>query len=483
MLKVLVVDDDRLVRKGILTAMPWADFGMAVVGEAGNGEKALEFLAANPVDILVTDLAMPVMSGVELMRIAHQRYPAMFLVVLTMHEDFEYVQEALRIGAIDYIAKHQLEKEQFEEVLGRIRHRIDAVVLDRSEGIEGRKNAQDAELEGIHDAVSFWFSHDESQEVDWAHRMTGRHAPVEIASANWVMFLSEGTEGDREFDGIRNQLERQPGWFLFRVSDVRGYGRETLYRVIRKYRQNNFFYNALDHVHVTELHAKDLERTYPQATREAAEMARKEWLSFEWMDQDSQYDRMLSELQVLHLPEERLKHLLIAVEEGWNRIYGEITGYVSDTIPSVDSWAGVEKWSKDLRRKAHLLTGRQRHSPEVIDCILRVVRIMQEEPGEPIHAVLMAKRVNMSRSHFCECFKEIVGQSFNLFLRRQRTDKARELLEQTNLSVLQISTRVGYLDEKYFSQVFRESTGLLPSEYRRNLKADGQRGGRMPSGR
>ncbi|MGO4269761.1 response regulator, partial [Paenibacillus sp. TAF58] len=124
MIKVMIVDDDKLVRKGLISAMPWHDFDMEVVGEASNGEKALEFIAANAVDLLLTDLAMPVMSGIELLKIVRKQYPSIYTVVLTFHQDFEYIQEALRLGAIDYIAKVQLEKERFEEVLERIYKRI-----------------------------------------------------------------------------------------------------------------------------------------------------------------------------------------------------------------------------------------------------------------------------------------------------------------------------------------------------------------------
>lgn len=68
MIHVLIVDDDKLVRKGLMSFLPWESFGMRVVGEAANGEKALDFLKANRVDLLMTDLAMPVMSGIELIK-------------------------------------------------------------------------------------------------------------------------------------------------------------------------------------------------------------------------------------------------------------------------------------------------------------------------------------------------------------------------------------------------------------------------------
>ncbi|MDQ0058980.1 YesN/AraC family two-component response regulator [Paenibacillus harenae] len=124
MIKVLIVDDDNLVRKGLISILPWGEYGMEVVGEAKNGEKALEFLASRQVDLLLTDLAMPVMSGMELMRIVRKQYPHIFIVVLTLHQDFEYIQECLRLGAIDYIAKVEMENENFGEVMSRVKGRI-----------------------------------------------------------------------------------------------------------------------------------------------------------------------------------------------------------------------------------------------------------------------------------------------------------------------------------------------------------------------
>jgi len=125
-MNVLVVDDEKLVRTGFIQLMPWDKFGMRVIGEASNGEMALEFLAEHPADLVITDLAMPVLTGIELMRILKERHPEIYVVVLSFHQEFELVQEALRLGAIDYIAKVQLEKERMEEVLARIAERIAA---------------------------------------------------------------------------------------------------------------------------------------------------------------------------------------------------------------------------------------------------------------------------------------------------------------------------------------------------------------------
>src|SRR5690606_31455891 len=107
MLNVLIVDDDNLVRQGLKLTIPWEKYNMQVIGDAKNGKKALEFLAEHTVHIMITDLAMPVMSGIDLLKVVSEHYPHIYSIVLTLHQDFEYIQEVLRMGAIDYIAKVQ----------------------------------------------------------------------------------------------------------------------------------------------------------------------------------------------------------------------------------------------------------------------------------------------------------------------------------------------------------------------------------------
>ena len=127
MLRVLIVDDDRLARKGLRAVMPWEKYGMEVVGECANGLLALEFLDKNRVDLVFSDLEMPVMSGLELIEQARVRFPELFFVVLTVHTDFEFIQKILRLGAIDYIAKVQLDQENLDAVLKRISERLGGV--------------------------------------------------------------------------------------------------------------------------------------------------------------------------------------------------------------------------------------------------------------------------------------------------------------------------------------------------------------------
>lgn len=124
MIRVMIVDDDKLARKGLLTMLPWADYGMEVVGEAANGAKALDFLQHHEVDLCFVDLMMPVMTGLEFIKAAKERYESMQFVVLSFHEDFSFVQKALRMGVIDYISKLELEHANITQIMSRLTEKL-----------------------------------------------------------------------------------------------------------------------------------------------------------------------------------------------------------------------------------------------------------------------------------------------------------------------------------------------------------------------
>jgi len=133
MIRVLIVDDDKLALAGLRTMIPWKEHGMEIVGEAANGQKALDFLETTSVDLVMVDLAMPVMDGLTFIRECKKRHPQVRYVVMTFHETFEYVQEALRLGVIDYISKLKLESENYDEVFLRIKDKMEMETGEKGE--------------------------------------------------------------------------------------------------------------------------------------------------------------------------------------------------------------------------------------------------------------------------------------------------------------------------------------------------------------
>ncbi len=103
-IKVFIVDDQRLMREGLKTLIELEE-GLEVVGMAENGEIALETISADPPDVVLMDIRMPVMNGVECTKIVRQRFPTVKVLILTTFDDDEYIIECLKYGAHGYLLK------------------------------------------------------------------------------------------------------------------------------------------------------------------------------------------------------------------------------------------------------------------------------------------------------------------------------------------------------------------------------------------
>ncbi len=105
MLKVLIVDDEAVVRRGIVLGVDWGALGCAVVGEAANGEEGLAAAERYSPNLIITDVRMPRMDGIEMMKELRERGSKAHVIVLTAYDEFDYARSALRYGASDYLLK------------------------------------------------------------------------------------------------------------------------------------------------------------------------------------------------------------------------------------------------------------------------------------------------------------------------------------------------------------------------------------------
>ena len=106
MLKVLLVDDEPFITQGLLKLIDWAKEGYEVVNTASNGQEAYEYIKNNHVDIVVTDIKMPVMNGIDfLKKIREEGYNDIEVVILSGYKDFEYAMEGMKYGCAGYVLK------------------------------------------------------------------------------------------------------------------------------------------------------------------------------------------------------------------------------------------------------------------------------------------------------------------------------------------------------------------------------------------
>lgn len=127
MYELLIVDDEFEIRHGISHYFPWDEIGFTIAGEAENGQQALSFLSEHPVDVILCDIKMPIMSGLELARKLYEANDKTKIIFLSGHKDFEFVKEALVYGARDYIVKPTKYKE-LAAVFSKIKEELDRAV-------------------------------------------------------------------------------------------------------------------------------------------------------------------------------------------------------------------------------------------------------------------------------------------------------------------------------------------------------------------
>ena len=124
MYSIMIVEDEYLVRQGIASLVDYEQFGMQVIAQAENGIEAWQKFQENPADILLTDINMPQMNGLELAKLVRDQVPTCHIVFLTGYDDFDYARTAIKLGADDYLLK-PFSKDDVEEMLAKVQTKLD----------------------------------------------------------------------------------------------------------------------------------------------------------------------------------------------------------------------------------------------------------------------------------------------------------------------------------------------------------------------
>lgn len=125
-MKLLIADDEALIRDGIRNHIDWGKYGIEIAGVEENGLAALRVLEKEPIDILVTDIRMPRMDGIELSREARRRYPNIKIIILSGYEEFEFAQQALELSVMKYLLK-PFTRPELEEAVVQAKEEVDSM--------------------------------------------------------------------------------------------------------------------------------------------------------------------------------------------------------------------------------------------------------------------------------------------------------------------------------------------------------------------
>jgi len=451
MLKILVAEDEKLIRKGIIGLIDWNQYDSKIIGEVGTSKAVLEFLMCHEVDILLTDLTMPGVCGIEYLEQLKANFPNLYIIVLTMHREFDMIQKALRLDIADYMTKDQIENEDFEENLVRILYKI------KVEKIE-KKKMKEVFCSWNRGIVLISLKEEELEDLlgeDKFFIETGLY----LDQKSYLIPFSE-----EAISYIKNSKKEIYGVL---VKDLQRKAYKRIRKEMEYFRQTKLFYLYEPHIRIYELGEEKEERTDDIEW----EKIFKQFYRSEWITDSKFYHQSLIELANLQLSQEELTVFAYQLYIEWAKYTGSDTIRYFDSISKIHWWYEWKEWFKKNREilQSQFCDG----SNEMLSnsMIQKVLQYVEQHYREEISLEHILKEVGMSKSHFSKVFKNATGDTFVQYLNQYRIEKAKVLLKETNYTHCMVAEYVGFTSERYFRKVFIEKVGMKPTEYRRRYKS------------
>lgn len=514
MYKAIVVDDEPRVRRGLTQLIPKLDPEWTVAGEAKNGLEAIELVKKEMPDLVITDIRMPQMNGLDLL-IALKEYPV-HVVILSGYGYFEYAQTAVKFGAFDYLLK-PLKPVDIEDVLRRVKEqKRDSGpmaeqqpnplnfskwwkdwLLEPEEGMDHREQLQ---RHMPLDASSYQILAIEIDRYDelitddqWGDKQLVLFAVRNIVHE--VMLKEKGVSFYQLFASgpqliclaVNRECEQSDAQELIgevrkwvKISITVGVSEATddfkaipaVYRQAVEALQNKWIYGDGIVCDFRELNTKSNEASgYPSEIDEAIvrairggepEKAQAGLSAFMDTIKGGQITFRLFRrfcLQLLSsvfrvVYEHKINDLIIRqVRQPQEFFHRNFTAeeYTRYLKELIDSTIASMEWSRQ-----------QRHNRTMEKAVEFIVRHYSKD----ISLDDVAAHVQMSSSYFSSYFKQEKGETFIEYLTRLRIDKAKSLMMNAEIRLYEIAQMVGYQDVKYFSRLFKRHAGVTPAEYR-----------------
>jgi len=454
LIRVYVLDDEKLVRRGIIGLIEWERYGMEVVGDSGNSEEALCFLQKKGADLLFSDLEMPGLSGIPFLEVVRQKFPRLQIVVLTMHQEFGLIQQALRVGILDYITKAQIEEENVDSFMQGVRKRY----------LEVEKHFQRQERKVETGQVYVWELPDCGQIQAGARELKKRGMSFELL--NDVSFLLPGMvnfELLREAAGCFD-TER---FALMKITHVLGIPYNRLENVLQYVGRRKLFEDRKPGCYCYSYSYQELLEERGGCTRE--EVLRLS-LEMSFMVDDDCYRRGMEQIRTAMLSTEERIAVFYHFNLHWSEFSGkDISRYFEETGNFL-WWYQWREWFDDVRGLVLRSIEGVDAELETMEGIHRAMNYIREHMDRDITLEELLRLTGMSKSHFSRKFKELTGKTFVTYLNDMRIEYAKKYLMKTKQPIHWIARQVGYADERYFRRIFRERIGDNPKQFRENNK-------------
>lgn len=466
MYRLLIAEDEMLIRKGICGAVDWEKLGFSIAGAVESGVEVLEEMARNPADVLLTDIKMPGMTGLEAIREIRRLYPGTQIVVLSGYADFEYVREALKYQVFDYVLKMDVLTE-LEPVMRRLRQKMDADCAVRgSAAMKALTERLDASLLSDHAGPSRLVLAESVPE-----RMNILAVPfAEIEPGVCAALLRE--ENMERLDVAVNkfcalaQADVIVGATFFKREEAA----QALCELVK---------------------ARDWLLCHPEKCAPAVRAEEIAYLPGEvgvavyaqklaQLAGDAALQEQLAELSavighfidtegatvvharlcVIHA----LSRWACADAEGVGRLYAAALPELNRAL----SMRALEQATADFLTRAAQLKPPE---SQELSVIARAIRYINRNFYKNLKQEAVAGQFYISAPYFSRCFKQEAGMGFTEYIRKLRMEWARHLLEETDMLVQDVARECGYNDIKHFNQTFRGYYGMSASQMRGGEKS------------
>lgn len=524
--KVILVDDEAEVIDVIEQKIAWNELGFEVVGSATNGVKALELVEKTQPDVVITDIKMPYMDGLELSKRLNDDYRNIHIIIFTGFDEFEYAKEAVHLEVEEYMLK-PINSDELTECLKRVKNSLD---LEREEKlnvqklenyfndvlpilqtnlfvslIEGRVDEEEyvkfvdsykMDLKGpFYCCVVFHTSTHHvpenmeplllsmSVEREIKERIAKRFNYKEFIYLGNTVLIVELSSKEKmvEFTDICDKFCKWVNRVIGAVVTA-GIGRvcdnilniNNSYEGAREAVSYRVLYGTNRAINIEEIAPNEQNMTLQSEDSKMHDLFKAIYLG----DNKSIEDAVSKEIEKLHKNANTVSQYNLVIMEmvgafyrfcannfiDFNDFLGDINNPY-ERVPQMDE-STLKNWliKCSLGVSEKLKSVRNSKSRSLVNDAQNIVTDRYMEPDLSLDKVCSI--MGVSNSYFSSVFKKEVGKSFVTYLTDYRMDIAAGLILDTNEKSYKIAEQVGYLDANYFSYVFKKKFGISPSKYR-----------------
>ena len=526
MYKVLIVDDEVLVRVGLKTTIDWEAIGFTIVSEASNGEQGYEKYLSHKPDVIITDIKMPKQDGLWLVEKIRKDNAEAKILVLTCYDEFSYARKALKVGADDYILKSEVEDEELIKLMVCMREKLDLQNTAKTIKDNNVGNLEDLRRSIVSDLIKRGFHIDERLEKALNDlnfpTSNSSFALMSISVIHNIDIQTDTTQVDHAVMNIlfeqfsQNSIAYLEGqlankYLLFLSSP------NLSVTVIKKIFHSvahgavQYFDSSLNAVY------SNIFKPIEQVENGYKEYSEQEQVLFYKVKNTNLIKHMdaitFTEPNVFDLKKANNKNMIEAIGqenlektskliEGVGEYFEEgnvspmiVKIFYSNLMGDIFSSYGLFLSNRKIFETHKTYHYQIEHSDQLEDIVKLLIdfsaNLIEEiqnmrynNSKAMIHQALnfieyhysedislddVAKELNLSKNYLCSIFKKETGENMSLYINKRRIDKAKQLLLESDSKIKDIFERVGYSNPQYFSKVFKKITGLTIIEYKEGM--------------